>query len=480
MARKNALELQRDVKAAKMTRKKPITDAGPVGQQYTKTAESLDPLSDAGELELMKEAGLFQAIRVGGKKLLKEVKGKPRRSNLAPLQSAPLERKSALLSEHLLQKARPNVAKLKPKTAEAAIDMILESTKEAGLFTPVHAALMGGGIGKVTKGAAKDVIKGRGKGLLERIKGSSKPYVKKHLRTPEPTAAEKEKFQLAVAKIRQGHGFDIAPGWAAKLKSKTAEAAMDTILENNETQTTPGEMPHLNPQTDPNPPETNDVAAFVAEALKGTQQRSDLGKLLDNLGETFPREHVVTDPMADKPNTPNIKVSSDVMWDSFFKELQKIASLKSVQLADEAFQLLKKQFPDMSVGELAARASTMGKEGRPSIARRLWNVVGDEYAGMPRSVLKAKRPGATPVMTSTYPKGSAIAEMKRTTPGKLDVATQQVKEPDVWSQPAGRRSTAVERLQAMSRRGDDPEKLTGVPLIGKGWGRNPWAIRQST
>lgn len=111
---------------------------------------------------------------------------------------------------------------------------------------------------------------------------------------------------------------------------KTAEAAMDTILENNEDQSTGGEMPHLNPQSDPDPSETNDVAAFAAEASgKGAQHWKDADKLLDNLGEkpTFQREEVVKNPTADKPDTPNIKVSSDVMWGSFFEELQKIAVL---------------------------------------------------------------------------------------------------------------------------------------------------------
>lgn len=74
------------------------------------------------------------------------------------------------------------------KTAEAEMEYLnllsddarrFELMKEAGLFS---------------------AAKGGGKRLLERVKGApKKPYVKKHLRTPEPTAAEKEKFQLIMA-----------------------------------------------------------------------------------------------------------------------------------------------------------------------------------------------------------------------------------------------------------------------------------------
>lgn len=109
---------------------------------------------------------------------------------------------------------------------------------------------------------------------------------------------------------------------------KTAEAVMDTAPDTND-QNTDGQMQQLNPQSDFTPDVVNDVPGAIDEANQNHKNRfKDVAKWLDNVGEkpTFQREVVVNNPTADKPNTPTIKVAaSDVMWDSFFAELQKIA-----------------------------------------------------------------------------------------------------------------------------------------------------------
>lgn len=113
---------------------------------------------------------------------------------------------------------------------------------------------------------------------------------------------------------------------------KTAEAIMDTALDTNETQTTGGEQPHLNPQSDPAPAETNDVQAFINEANSPSAQKwKDAKQLFSHIGEkpTFQKEEKVSNPSSENPNTPSIKVAGDVMWQACFDEIQKIAQGES-------------------------------------------------------------------------------------------------------------------------------------------------------
>lgn len=153
----------------------------------------------------------------------------------------------------------------------------------------------------------------------------------------------------ALGKKHLGEGFLETMGRLKHLSEgrvKTAEEAMDTILETNE-QSTSGEQPHLDSQTDFTPDVVNDVAATIHNADKRHKERfNDLSKIMDNIGEkkTFQREEVVNNPTADKPDTPNIKVSSDVMWASFFNELQKIAQGGS-SISDTIQDLIKGDGP---------------------------------------------------------------------------------------------------------------------------------------
>ena len=108
---------------------------------------------------------------------------------------------------------------------------------------------------------------------------------------------------------------------------KTAEAVMSTALEIND-KSTDGQMQQLNPQSDLTPDVINDVKGVIDDADKKHKARfKDVAKWFDNIGDkvTFQREQTVGNPTADKPNTPNIKVARDVMWDSCFSEIQKIA-----------------------------------------------------------------------------------------------------------------------------------------------------------
>jgi len=147
---------------------------------------------------------------------------------------------------------------------------------------------------------------------------------------------KKERFGTPAGRREAKQKFDKP----LKEYQKTAEAAMDTILETNETQTTPGEQGQINPQpSDLTPDVVNDVPGTIQETNDHHKAKfREVAGILDNVGEkpTFQREHVVKNPMADKPDTPAIKVSSDIMWASFFEELQKIAHAKVSAAIDPA------------------------------------------------------------------------------------------------------------------------------------------------
>lgn len=133
---------------------------------------------------------------------------------------------------------------------------------------------------------------------------------KERFGTPEGRREAKSKFDKPLKEYR-----------------KTAEAVMDTAPDTND-QSTDGQMQQLNPQSDFTPDVVNDVPGTIEHADHMHKSRfHDMAKLFDNLGEKpkFQREEVVKNPTADKPNTPNIKVASEVMWESCFDELQKLA-----------------------------------------------------------------------------------------------------------------------------------------------------------
>lgn len=128
------------------------------------------------------------------------------------------------------------------------------------------------------------------------------------------------------------------------------------------------------------------------------------------------------------------------------------SSRAQAAMADEAMGLLRKQFPDMSIGEAATRATRMGREGKPSLYRRLSNVVGQDYGGAP---LKTPKMG----------KEKTLGELKRTTPGRYDPKTDVVKNPDVFNEAKGKRATLGEKIKANLKRGEAPEALRGVSAL---------------
>jgi hypothetical protein len=132
------------------------------------------------------------------------------------------------------------------------------------------------------------------------------------------------------------------------------------------------------------------------------------------------------------------------------KSKEKSASSKAqVQMADEAFKLIRARFPNMSVGEVANRASRMGREGRPSTIRKFVNAI--------------ESGGDNPIGGKQFRKGFK-EEMSRKTPGKFSVEEDVANRPDVWDSTKNAPRSAVGQFIANFKRGTAP-KLTPAGAV---------------
>lgn len=100
------------------------------------------------------------------------------------------------------------------------------------------------------------------------------------------------------------------------------------------------------------------------------------------------------------------------------------SSKAQAQMADEAFKLLKKKFPDMGTAQLAGYASKMGREGRPGIVRRLVNAF-----EAPGSMTTSS--GNPVILGGKEYRKRFAAEIKRKTPGKHSAEETVRQSPDL-------------------------------------------------